>query len=97
VWSSLAGLEGLKAEFRFITRSGGNGQGQPASGFHAGGQSLNGVLQDDGSKLYNMAAALTAALTSAPISQMQVEIPLDYTSQVPGLVTLRDLRIEYVL
>jgi hypothetical protein len=95
VWSPLSALEGLQAAFRFIAQSEGGLQTQPATAFYAHGQTLNGTSQEDGSKLYNLAAALNAALSTAPTNLTQVEIALGYTSHVPGLVTLRDLHIEY--
>ncbi len=86
-------LDGLGAVYQWLTRSGANETS--AAGLRIGAQTLVGVVQEDQSKRYDLATALNVYLSTLPATPLLVDVPLVYTSDVTGLVTLNNLYIEY--
>lgn len=98
VWSPASALAGLRARSRLLTVGAGSSDGGSALSsaiLTVGGQTPVSSSIDEGSRRFDFKAALSGLLAAAPAGAMTLEVPLDYTSPAAGLVTLRDLHIEY--
>jgi len=98
VWSPTSALDGLRARYRLLTVGAGSGDGagipSPAV-LTVGGQTPASSPVDAGSRRFDFSVALSGLLTAAPAEATTIEVPLHYTSPAAGLVTLKDLHIEY--
>lgn len=98
VWSPASALDGLRARYRLLTVGAGSSDGADASSpavLTVGGQTPASSPLDEGSRRFDFKAALNGLLAAAPAEVTTIDVPLHYTSPAAGLVTLKDLHIEY--
>lgn len=98
VWSPASALDGLRARYRLLTIGAGSSGSAGVSSSAAltvDGQVLASWPVADGSRRFDFKAVLSDLLAAAPAEAATIEVPLRYTSPAAGLVTLRDLHIEY--
>lgn len=89
-------LSGLAAAYTWLIRAGSStGGADESTGLYLGAQSIAPTKSANGEKRFTLTAALTSYLAGLPADADIVTIPLEYTSPVSGLVTLKALEVEF--